>query len=128
MATMQLPKSFDLMIKNKVAYCATLSAAEATSEYDGWKRGSLPEPSRITTKRKSFLLALQKGVTICFGGDVGVYAHGDNTREMEAMVAYGMKPVDVLKSATSINADVFGYGDKMGRIRKGYWPTGSGKR
>lgn len=110
---------FDLMLKNKVAYCATLSAAEATSEYDGWKRGSLPEPQRIITKKKAFALALQKGVTICFGGDVGVYAHGDNAREMEAMVAYGMKPVDVLKSATSVNADVFGYGDKIGRIKKG---------
>ena len=53
------------------------------------------------------------------GGDVGVYAHGDNAREMEAMVSYGMKPIDVLKSATSINADVFGYGNKIGRIRKG---------
>ena len=110
---------FDLMVKNKVAYCATLSAAEASSEYDGWKKGSLPEPQRITTKRKSFILALQKGVTICFGGDVGVYAHGDNAREMEAMVAYGMKPIEVLKSATSVNADVFGYGDKIGRIKKG---------
>jgi imidazolonepropionase-like amidohydrolase len=110
---------FDLMIKNKVAYCGTLSAAEATSEYDGWKKGTLPEPSRITNKRKTFALALQKGVTICFGGDVGVYAHGDNAREMEAMVDYGMKPLDVLKSATSINADVFGYGDRFGRIKKG---------
>ncbi len=53
------------------------------------------------------------------GGDVGVYTHGDNAREMELMVEYGMKPVDVLKSATSINADVFGYGDKIGRIKKG---------
>ena len=112
---------FDLMVKNKVAYCATLSAAEATAEYDGWKRGSLPEPKRVATKRKAFALALQKGVTICFGGDVGVYAHGDNAREMETMVVYGMKPIDVLKSATSVNADVFGYGEKMGRIKKGLW-------
>jgi imidazolonepropionase-like amidohydrolase len=52
------------------------------------------------------------------GGDVGVFAHGDNAKEMELMVEYGMKPIDVLKSATSANADVFGYGDKMGRIRK----------
>lgn len=110
---------FNLMIANKVAYCPTLSAAEATSEYDGWKPGTLPEPKRITVKRKSFALALQKGVTICFGGDVGVFAHGDNAREMEAMVAYGMQPLAVLKSATSVNADVFGYGDRIGRIRKG---------
>ena len=110
---------FDLMIKNKTAYCATLSAAEATAQYDGWKKGTLPEPQRIITKRKNFKLALQKGVTICFGGDVGVYPHGDNAREMEAMVEYGMKPIDVLKSATSVNADVFGYGDTIGRIKKG---------
>lgn len=53
------------------------------------------------------------------GGDVGVFAHGDNAREMELMVEYGMKPVDVLRSATSVNADVFGYADKIGRIKKG---------
>jgi imidazolonepropionase-like amidohydrolase len=52
------------------------------------------------------------------GGDVGVFSHGDNAREMELMVEYGMKPIDVLKSATSINADVFGYGNKIGRIKK----------
>lgn len=110
---------FGLMQRNKVAFCPTLSAAEATSEYDGWKRGSLPEPNRITVKRKSFALALEKGVTICFGGDVGVFRHGDNARELETMVDYGMKPVDVLKSATSINADVFGYGKSLGRIKAG---------
>jgi imidazolonepropionase-like amidohydrolase len=52
------------------------------------------------------------------GGDVGVYNHGDNAREMELMVDYGTKPIDVLKSATSINADVFGYADQIGRIKK----------
>ncbi len=35
------------------------------------------------------------------------------------MADYGMKPLEVLKSATSVNADVFGYGDKIGRIKKG---------
>ena len=110
---------FDLMIRYHVALCPTISAAEATSEYDGWKKGAMPDPKRIITKKKSFALALQKGVTICMGGDVAVYAHGDNAREMEAMAAYGMKAIDVLKSATSVNADVFGYGDRIGRIKKG---------
>lgn len=111
---------FDLMVKNKVALCPTISADIAVSEYAGWKKG-MPEPDRITEKRKSFGLALLKGVTICFGGDVGVYAHGDNAREMEAMVEYGMKPIDVLKSATSANADVFGYGEFIGRIKVGLY-------
>jgi len=74
---------------------------------------------RIATKKKSFQTALKAGVTISMGGDVGVFTHGDNAREMELMVEYGMKPSDVLKSATSINADVFGYGGKIGRIKKG---------
>lgn len=110
---------FDLMVQNHVAYCPTLSASLATSEYDGWKPGSLPEPVKIANKRKSFAIALKKGVTICMGGDVGVFAHGDNAREMEAMVAFGMQPLEVLKSATSVNADVFGYGNRIGRLWKG---------
>lgn len=56
------------------------------------------------------------------GGDVGVYTHGDNAREMELMVEYGMKPLEVLKSSTSVNADVFGYAGKIGRIKKDCLP------
>jgi len=52
------------------------------------------------------------------GGDVGVFAHGDNAREMELMVEYGMNPIDVLRSATSVNATVFGYGTQLGSIKK----------
>ena len=82
------------------------------------KRELITEPQSIINKRKTFQLALQSGVTICMGGDVGVFTHGDNAREMEMMVDYGMKPIDVLRSSTSINADAFGYGDKIGRIKK----------
>ena len=52
------------------------------------------------------------------GGDAGVFAHEGNTREMEMMVDYGMKPVDVLRSATSINADVFKINKRVGRIKQ----------
>lgn len=110
---------FEMMTKNNVALCPTISAGEAISEYAGWKKGMQPAPARIEAKRKSFQLALQKKVTICFGGDVGVFAHGDNVREMEAMVNYGMQPLDVLRSATSVNADVFGYAKNIGRIQSG---------
>ena len=110
---------FRLMKEKGVAFCPTLAAGDAILQYRGWKKGVDPEPAAITAKKKSFQAALKSGVTICMGGDVGVYTHGDNAREMEMMVAYGMKPVDVLKSATSVNADVFGYGDKIGRIKKG---------
>jgi imidazolonepropionase-like amidohydrolase len=111
---------FKLMKEKGVALCPTIAASEAIAQYYlGWKKGVTPEPERITNKRKSFQAALKAGVTICMGGDVGVFPHGDNAREMEAMVEYGMNPLDVLRSATSVNADVFGYADKIGRIKKG---------
>jgi imidazolonepropionase-like amidohydrolase len=113
------PEIFRMMKEHKIALCPTLSADEAIEQYHGWKKGVDPEPERIKGKRISFKNALDAGVTILMGGDVGVFSHGDNAREMEAMVDYGMKPIDVLKSATSINADVFNLGDKLGRIKVG---------
>lgn len=113
------PEVFQLMKGKGVALCPTLSASEAVLQYKGWRKGTDADPERIVTKKKSFAAALKSGVTICMGGDVGVYTHGDNAREMELMAEYGMPPLAVLKSATSVNADVFGYSDKFGRIKKG---------
>ncbi len=110
---------FRLMKEKGVALCPTLAAGHAIAQNKGWKPGTLPEPDRIVEKRKSFAAALAANVTICMGGDVGVFPHGDNAREMELMVEYGMKPIDVLRSATAVNADVFGIGKEVGRIRAG---------
>ncbi len=110
---------FKLMKEKNIALCPTLAAGDAILQYKGWKKGSDPEPASIINKRRSFQLALQAGVTICMGGDVGVFAHGDNAREMLMMVDYGMKPLDVLHSTTSVNADVFGYAKTIGRIKNG---------
>ena len=109
-----------LQMKEKgIALCPTLAAGEAIEQYDGWKKGIDPDPERIKMKKESFREALASGVTICMGGDVGVFAHGDNAREMEMMVEYGMKPIDVLRSATAVNADVFRINDRVGRIKTG---------
>lgn len=110
---------FKLMKEKNVAFCPTLAAGDAVAQYRGWKKGTDPEPARISQKRKSFQMALKSGVTICMGGDSGVFSHGDNVREMEMMVDYGMKPLEVLRSATSINADVFHLAGSVGRIKKG---------
>jgi imidazolonepropionase-like amidohydrolase len=109
---------FKLMKAKDVSLCATIAAGEAIELYNGWKKGTDPEPKRISQKRKSFSAALAAGVTIAFGGDAGVYTHGDNAREMELMVEYGMKPLDVLQTATSINAKVF-HQDQIGQLKAG---------
>lgn len=110
---------FKLMKTKNVAFCPTLSAGDAILQYKGWKKGTGPEPARIVAKRKSFQSAMRNGVTILMGGDAGVFSHGTNAREMELMVDYGMKPLDVMRSATSVNARVFGYADQIGTVRKG---------
>ena len=113
------PEIFKLMKEKGVCLCPTLAAGDAVSQYRGWKKGSEPEPERIQEKRKNFKMAMDLGVRICMGGDVGVFPHGDNAREMEMMVQYGMKPIDVLRSSTSINAESFKIKD-LGMIRKGF--------
>ena len=107
------------MVEKNVAYCPTIAAGDATSQYAGWKKGVDPEPARITRKRDTFKAALAAGVKMCFGGDVGVYAHGDNVRELELMVEWGMTPAAALVAATSGNATYFRQAERIGRIKTG---------
>ena len=111
---------FKLMKEKGVALCPTLAATDAIARYNGWNKGTDPEPDRIKNKRQSFKWALESGVDILFGGDVGVFKHGENYRELELMVDYGMAPLKVLQSATSVNARVF-HLEHLGQLKKGYW-------
>lgn len=110
---------FQLMKDKNVCLCPTLAAGDAIMQYRGWEKGKEPDPERIVNKKESFRQALSVGVQICAGGDVGVFSHGDNVRELEMMVEYGMKSLDVLKSVTSVNAAVFEL-PLLGKIQKGF--------
>jgi len=111
------PEIFRLMAQRGTALCPTLAATESITRYRGWD-GSEPAPQNVLIKRAAFAAARAAGVTICMGGDVGVYAHGDNALEMELMVAAGMPVTEVLIAATSGNAAIFGVTDR-GAIRPG---------
>ncbi len=112
---------FRLMASRGIALCPTLAAGDAIEQYRGWRKGAagVPEPPRIAAKRASFQRALAAGVTICNGSDVGVFTHGDNARELELLVDYGMTPLQAMKTATSTTASVLKMSDEIGSIRPG---------
>lgn len=98
--------------------CPTLAAVDAIERYRGWD-GSAPAPSRVQQKRQAFREALDAGVPMCVGSDVGVFTHGTQAREMELMVEAGMLPTAVLSAATSGNARMLRLDDRIGAIRLG---------
>ncbi|HEY7569394.1 MAG TPA: amidohydrolase family protein [Gemmatimonadaceae bacterium] len=108
---------FKLMAERGVALCPTVAAGDAVSQYRGWKKGTDPEPARLKEKRASVMAAVAAGVTICNGSDVGVFAHGDNVRELEILVEYGLTPLAALKAATSVTATVLHMENQIGAIR-----------
>lgn len=112
------PEIFALMKQHGVAFCPTLAATDAITRYGGWN-GSAPEPAAITAKRKSYAAALRSGVTLCAGGDTGVFAHGANAREIELMAEWGLAPGEALRIATSGNGAILGQADRIGSIAEG---------
>jgi imidazolonepropionase-like amidohydrolase len=112
------PEVFKLMAERGVGYCPTVAATDAVARYRGWKPGTQAEPPSVGQSRGAFRAALAAGVAICFGGDVGVFAHGDNVRELEILVRYGMRPADAVVSATSGNARILHLDDR-GSVRAG---------
>ena len=112
------PAVFAAMAAKRIALCPTLAAADASARYRGWN-GVEPAPAAVRLSREALRMALSAGVPICMGGDVGVYAHGTNAREMALMAAAGMTPAQVLIAATSGNARWMRLGDRLGAIRPG---------
>lgn len=111
---------FQLMARHNVALCPTLAAVEAYARYFDPPAPRGAEPERMKSKRASFKAALEAGVTIVNGSDIGVFAHGDGAREIELLVDFGMTPTQALQSATSLAAKALHLEAKLGTIKPGH--------
>lgn len=109
------PEVFKLMVEHHVAWCPTLTAGAGP-----WPPADPNSPAN-QRKRAVFKAGLDAGVTIINGSDVGTFPHGDNARELEAMVSYGMTPVAALKSATSAAARVLRMENQIGQVKAGFF-------
>jgi imidazolonepropionase-like amidohydrolase len=112
------PEIFKMMHDRGTALCPTIAASEAYARYFQNWNGEEPAPESVQENRRSFRMAMQAGVPICMGGDVGVFAHGENWREMDAMQRAGMPAAQVMIAATSGNARIFHLADR-GEVKPG---------
>jgi imidazolonepropionase-like amidohydrolase len=108
------PDAFALMAELGVAYVPTLAAYEALERI----RGLAPDHPAVVAKRQAFEAARRSGVTIANGSDIGVFAHGENARELELLVAHGLTPSEALRAATATAARVLRR-DDLGAVRPG---------
>ena len=117
-------EALDLMKARGTMLVATLMAGEGIREK--LEKGSYFPPmveakarAALASRDEMFKKAVKKGVRIAFGTDAAVYPHGRNAEEFRHMVGLGMKPIDALKSATSVTAELFGIADRLGTLTKG---------
>jgi len=73
----------------------------------------------IEAHRSSVARAMAAGVKIAMGTDSGVTPHGQNLRELAEMSKLGMSDDQVLRSSTSVAADLLGVSEDLGSIETG---------
>jgi len=64
--------------------------------------------------------AIEAGVLIACGTDAPAIPHGQNAKELAALVARGMTPLQALRAATTTSAELIDAGDELGRLAPGY--------
>jgi imidazolonepropionase-like amidohydrolase len=114
-----------LMKEHGTVYVPTILAGRFVAE-KAEVEGYFPEVVRPKARavgpqiEATFARAWKAGVRIGFGTDTGVSAHGGNARELALMVEGGMPPLEAIRAATLVAAEVIDRGDRLGRLAPGY--------
>ena len=111
-------RTLDLMVDKGTFWCPTMTVylpGEEMSPEDVAFRQIVVQRHRETFRR-----AMNKGVRIAFGTDIGSIPHGEGWRELKRMADYGMDPIDVLRSATVVGAQLLRMENELGHIAPGF--------
>ncbi|MGH9795083.1 MAG: metal-dependent hydrolase family protein [Candidatus Acidiferrales bacterium] len=118
-------EALDLMKQRGTFLVPTLMAAQGLRERMARAPNAFPPPILEKAKVAAAALdatvrkAIQKGVKIALGTDAAVYPHGRNAEELSELVRLGMNPMDALRAATSIDAELLGVADRLGSLEAG---------
>ena len=89
-------------------------------EREGWSPDVMRKLRETTdVQREGFAKAVEAGVRIAFGTDSGTYPHGMNAKQFASMVKYGMTPLEAIRSATVVAAELLGWSDRVGALEPG---------
>jgi imidazolonepropionase-like amidohydrolase len=122
--TLMNDEVMDLMKQKGTYHVPTIIAGRSAAEYakiPGYYHPLVvPKALEIGSKiQDNFGKAYKRGVKIAFGTDAGVFPHGDNAKEFGYMVEAGMPAIEALLCAMQVNANIIGWGDKVGSVEKG---------
>ncbi len=112
------PEVWRAMVENDVYLCPTLAVVEAVERYRGWD-GKAPVPERLLAKQLTLKQAVDAGVKLAVGSDVGPFTHGTQARELVLLVDAGLTPLQSLRATTMGNAELLRLEDKIGAVRVG---------
>lgn len=106
------------MAERKIAFVPTMAVNDLYAHHPDYPK--IAERLRAETPhyREVLRKALAAGAPVVAGSDSGEIAHGDNAREIEALVAAGLTPLEALRAATVDAARLLRLDDR-GRIAPG---------
>jgi imidazolonepropionase-like amidohydrolase len=112
-------ESIDLLVAKGVYWCPTIYVTAYVA--DGRSAAGNPIwKQMLDLERTVFGLAVRKGAKIAYGTDAGGYAWTENqAKELAYMVRYGMTPMQAIRSATVVAAELLGAEKDLGTIEAG---------
>jgi imidazolonepropionase-like amidohydrolase len=114
-----------LMKRNNVILVPTL-AVMRNIVAEGIEAGMLPEAvskgqEAAKAHQASVSKAHEAGVKIAMGSDtfMGVFSHGQNARELQALVEAGLTPMEAIVASTKTGAETLGLQGQIGTLEPG---------